>query len=154
MVPFFVEKIWVVSSVNMALNWRSSLYTSLLDTGCIPNSTTDTRSETDKSALIFNESLTWGLPVKIHKNQLVKNLCLRMRVQSLSKAYLAEICGTVSIKKVRVVSSVNVALNWRGLFPSSVFVESLSGRYLWHRFLSIKYERFQASIWPSIDDVN
>ncbi len=108
---FFEKKIRVVSSVNMALNWRSSLYTSLFDIGCIPNSTTDTRSETDKRALIFNESLTWGLAVKIHKNQLVKNLCLRMRVQSLSKAYLAEICGTVSIKKVRVVSSVNMALN-------------------------------------------
>ncbi len=96
---FFEKKIRVVSSVNMALNWRSSLYTSLFDIGCIPNSTTDTRSETDKRALIFNESLTWGLPVKIHKNQLVKNLCLRMRVQSLSKAYLVDICGTVFFEK-------------------------------------------------------
>ncbi|GEM_PF-3146977 len=33
-------------------------------------------SETD----IYNGSLTWGLLVKIHKNQLFKNLCLRMRV--------------------------------------------------------------------------
>jgi hypothetical protein len=35
----------------------SSLYTSLLDTGRIPKSTTDTRSETD----IFNGFPTWGL---------------------------------------------------------------------------------------------
>jgi hypothetical protein len=54
----------------------SSLYTSLLDTGRIPKSTTDTRSETD----IFNGFPTWGLLFKINKNKVFKNLCIRMRV--------------------------------------------------------------------------
>ncbi|OQY54096.1 MAG: hypothetical protein DRR08_17390 [Candidatus Parabeggiatoa sp. nov. 2] len=47
-------------------------------TGAFLISTTDTRSETDKRALIFNQSPTWGLSVKIHKNQVFNKLCIRM----------------------------------------------------------------------------
>ncbi|RKZ55896.1 MAG: hypothetical protein DRR08_23040 [Candidatus Parabeggiatoa sp. nov. 2] len=96
---FFEKKYeWFQASIWPSIDAHH--YTQVFSiSGAFLISTTDTRSETDKRALIFNESLTWGLHFKIHKNQVFKNLCLRMRVQSLSKAYLVEICGTVSMQK-------------------------------------------------------
>jgi len=86
------------------------------------------------------------------------NVALNWRcspVESLSKAYLADICGTVFllIKKYEWFQ----ALTWpsidEGFSSVQSLVKSLSSRYLWYRFLLIKkYEWFQALIWPSIDE--
>ena len=122
----------------------------------------------------------WGLIFKSYKNQLFKNLCLRMsnwRGLFLNPVFCRNFLFRYlwqRVEKIRAVSSVNMAPNWRGLFPNLVLCRKFSFRYLWQRcekkiravssvnmapnwwglFTNpvLKYERFQVSTWPPIDE--